>query len=71
MKTRAEHIEWCKERALAYLDHAPVDAFTSMMSDLTKHPETSNHAGIKLGSMLMLGGHLNDPAEIRKFIIGF
>ena len=71
--TRAEHLAWCKKRALAYLDAGePVqDALASMFSDLRKHDETADHAAIQLGGMLMLSGHLSTPAEVRRFIEGF
>jgi hypothetical protein len=70
--TRAEHLKWCKQRALEYCDMGDVaQAFASMSSDLGKHPETENHAAIQLGTMLLIAGHLNSPAEMRKFIEGF
>ena len=70
--TRAEHLQWCKDRALEYLDSGDSSqAFTSMMSDLGKHPETENHAAIQLGVMLMFSGNLNTVSEMRKFIEGF
>jgi hypothetical protein len=67
-RTGAEHLAWCKERALAYLPDDPQQAFTSMASDLNKHEETRGHAGIEMGMMLMMGGHLHD---MREFIEGF
>ncbi len=70
--TRAEHLAWCKERALEYVDQGDLtNAYASMASDLTKHPETEKHAAIELGMMLMIGGHLSTQAEMRKFIEGF
>lgn len=74
--TREEHIKWCKERALHELEfYGPIDgprhACISIMSDLGKHPETVNHAGIKLTSMLMLGGHLQTKEEVIRHIEGF
>ena len=66
--TRAEHLAWCKQRALAYLPNDPEQAFTSMASDLDKHDETRGHAGIELGFMLLMTGNLN---EMRSFIEGF
>lgn len=70
--TRAEHLAWCKTRALAYVDSDnPQEGITSMLSDLRKHPETKSHAGSELGIMLMLGGHLSSPSEARRFIEGF
>lgn len=72
MKTRAEHIAWCKQRALEYVDAGDLSqAFTSMTSDLGKHPETAGHSAINLGMGLMMGGHLSTESEMREFIEGF
>ncbi len=70
--TRAEHLAWCKKRALHYCEAGDAkEAFASMASDLGKHPETENHGGIQLGLMMLMAGHLNDVAKMRKFIEGF
>ena len=70
--TRAEHLEWCKARALEYVDAGNnEEAFTSMASDMRKHPETKDHAAIGLGLQLLLGGHLEGPVKMREFINGF
>ncbi len=70
--TREEHLQWCKDRALEYVDMGDLgQAFASMASDLTKHEETKNHSGIKLGIMMLFGGHLDSAEEMRKFILGF
>lgn len=70
--SRAEHLAWCKKRALEYCDIGDVNqAYASMGSDLGKHPETANHAAIQLGMMLLMGGHLSSLMEMRKFIEGF
>lgn len=54
--TRAEHLYWCKKRALEYVEMGDTQqAFTSMASDLNKHPDTLGHGGM----------------EFRKFIEGF
>jgi hypothetical protein len=69
---RAEHLAWCKERALEYADMGDVaNAMASLGSDLSKHPETRGHSGMELMMMLAMGGHLDSPAELRKFIEGF
>ncbi len=69
---RAEHLQWCKLRALGYVDSGDIsNAVACMCSDLSKHPETANHAGIQLGSMLMFGGQMNTPEDARKWIDGF
>lgn len=72
--TRAEHMAWCKQRALAYLDdpkETVQDALASIMSDLKAHPETRNHAGIQLTMMMMMNGHLRDRDSARRHIEGF
>lgn len=70
--SRDEHLKWCKERALQYCDMGDVgQAYTSMASDLGKHPETQGHSAIELGMMLMMGGHLSTSHQMREFINGF
>jgi hypothetical protein len=70
--TREEHLAWCKQRALEYCEDGDVqNAWASMASDLGKHPETRDHAGIRLGMMQLMAGHLSAPAEMRRFIEGF
>ena len=70
--SRAEHLEWCKRRALEYCDSGdPTQAFTSMCSDLRKHPETERHSAMELGVMLLMTGHLSTVDKMRHFIDGF
>ena len=73
--TRVEHLAWCKKRALEYVDAGDLlQAFTSMASDLGKHSETQNHAGIKIGMMMLLlrdHGRLGTAHGMREFIEGF
>lgn len=72
VETRAQHLEWCKKRALHYCDIGDVNqAFASMGSDLGKHEETKGHAAINLGMMMLMSGHLSTPDKMRKFIEGF
>lgn len=69
---RAEHLAWCKQRALEYVDRGDVtNAYASMASDLGKHPETAGHAAIALGVKLMMIGDLKTPDSMRRFINGF
>lgn len=38
---RADHLQWCKDRAMEYVKSGDLpQAVTSMLSDLSKHPET-------------------------------
>ena len=70
--TRTEHLQWCKDRALEYVDARDMQqAIASMCSDLSKHPELSEHPGKQLGTMLMFSGHMNTADEAIKWINGF
>ncbi len=70
--TREEHLNWCKLRALGYVDAGDCkNAVASMMSDLKKHPSTEGHPAIQLGMMLSMGGHMDNVDETRKWIEGF
>lgn len=69
--TRDEHLAWCKERALAYLPASPQEAVTSMLSDMSKHPELEAAARgplAEIGLMMLMGSNLGD---IRSYITGF
>jgi hypothetical protein len=69
---RAEHVAWCKQRALEYVDAGDLQgAFTSMASDMGKHPEIANNAVQMLGMGLLVNGHLNTPQAMRDWINGF
>jgi hypothetical protein len=71
--TRAEHLEWAKQRALEYLEVGDSkDAFASMISDLKKHPELENHAGLSIGiCFLLLPGWITNKQKLREWIVGF
>jgi hypothetical protein len=70
--TYDEHLEWSKKRAIAYADRGELtEAFSSMASDLEKHPETAKHPAIELGLMLLLTGNLSTPHKMREFIEEF
>lgn len=70
--TRAEHLAWCKQRALEYIKGGDANnAWASMASDMRKHPETANHIALELGMMLLMTGNLDAPHKMREFIEGF
>jgi hypothetical protein len=71
--TREEHLEWSKRRALEYLDAGETaSAVASMMSDLRKHKELENHAGIRIfAGFMLVPGWISDPGEVRHWIEGF
>jgi len=71
MKTRDEHLAWCKRDALAYLERGQLqEAVTAMLSDLDQHPETrgDNPYLTMLGMQAILNG---DIETCRRFIEGF
>jgi len=69
---RQEHLEWCKKRALEYVDMGDCNqAYASMLSDMRKHKETENHIALELGVMMLMGGRLSSSEEMRNFILGF
>jgi len=70
--SRADHLKWCKDRALEYVDKGDTkQAFASMASDMNKHPETRDHDAFALGITLLMAGHLNYVDKMREFINGF
>lgn len=69
--TRAEHIAWCKQRALDEMAYTkdPKQGVISMMSDLGKHPETSTTVLTSLCMMTLMQPCTEQ--SVRKFINGF
>lgn len=72
MTSRAEHMRWCKKRAMEYLDrtssrYSKDNAVTSMLSDLGKHPETAKLT--KMAFMVMLT--VRDHESAVRFVEGF
>ena len=72
MRTREEHLAWCKERAHRYVDADELQhAVNSMCSDLEKHEETS---GGRQGALMMMGSmdaSAGDIGGVRRWINGF
>jgi hypothetical protein len=72
MTTYSEHLEWCKERAYKYIDKGDLAAaWNSFSSDMRKHRETAANPGLELGHVMVIGGQLARPEEMRKFISDF
>jgi hypothetical protein len=70
---RAEHLQWCKNRAMEYVEKDDYQqAVTSMLSDLNKHEETKVSAdGIlaQLGLFVLMTGPTRE--SITRYIQGF
>lgn len=72
--TRQEHLDWCKNRALEYVERGELEnAFTSFTSDLSKDESTLGALEFQkeLGFKLLLNGHLDTPEKMREWIVGF
>ena len=70
--TRSEHLQWCKDRALEYVEQGDlVLAWSSFRSDMSKHLETENHGALPLGDQLLFNDHLDTSEKMRKHIEGY
>ena len=70
--TRAEHLQWAKDRALEYADRGETaNAIASISSDLQKHPDTKDHAGPQLLVMMAMSDLFRRPGSLRREIEGF
>jgi hypothetical protein len=71
--TYDEHLAWCKQRALEYVNTEELsnNAWALMVSYLKEHPETAHHPGIEMGTLLRSKGCLKTPEEMRRFIEAF
>lgn len=68
MTTREDHLKWCKERAMEYVNNGDVQqGVTSMLSDLGKHPDTKS--SVSFGVMISMTVHDRDSAK--RFVEGF
>lgn len=69
---RADHLAWCKRRALEYVDAGDLDqAVASMASDLSKHADFRAIAGSPL-MLIGLGEAIRgDVPGVRRWVEGF
>lgn len=69
-KTRAEHLAWCKQRAMEYVNEGDIsNAVASMTSDLGKHPDTASSAELLV--LVMPDVMKGDLGAVRHWIDGF
>lgn len=72
MRTREEHLQFCKDRAHEYLAEGDLpNAVTSMLSDLQRHPETRFQEENPLVMFGLMAAMNNNREEVRRFIDGF
>ena len=68
--TREEHLAWCKQQALEYVDAGDLEqAVASMGSDLGKHPELGCNPYLLMQGALSAGAGYVE--EVRRWIEGF
>jgi len=68
---RAEHLQWAKDRAIEIAQKDSISAWTSFISDMSKHDELKDHKAIELGMMMLMGGHMQTADDCIRFIEGF
>ena len=70
METRAEHVQWCKDRAMEYLDHGDLaGAVTSMTSDMSKRDDCNmSQVLLPLGMMYVIN---HDFDGVKRWVEGF
>lgn len=69
--SRAEHLQWCKDRAMEYVNKGDyLNAIASMTSDLGKHPETAGsvETAVMLSPLVMMNP---SHREAERFVLGF
>jgi hypothetical protein len=70
VRTREEHLEWCKQRARVYIEAGDLaNAVASMASDMEKHPECSVNKFLLALAMLHVANY--DEREVRRWVEGF
>ena len=72
--TRKEALQWCKDRALAFLPEDTGQALASFQSDVQKFPElleSLKHTIEVLLPMALYWSMHGNTEEVRKYIEGF
>lgn len=71
--TRAEHLQWCKDRANEYIERGEIaQGMASFTSDMTKHPETNKTMRNGLSHVIIMQALMtNNQRECTAAINGF
>ena len=68
---RREHLEFCKKRALEYLDRGDeIGAFSSFVSDMNNEDSTRQHPALGIFQAQMIS-FIGNPERLRHEIEGF
>jgi hypothetical protein len=73
-RPRAEHLQWCKDRALEYVARGDLrNAMASMLSDLQKHPGTALPATATPTLAILAAVYVrdHDVDGMRRWVEGF
>lgn len=70
---RAEHLQWCKDRALEYLNNGLIaDGMASFISDMAKHEGTNASLNNGLSTLIIVQAIMsNSQAECIRCVEGF
>jgi len=69
--TRAEHLQWAKDRALEYVEAGDLtSACASILSDLGKHPQIDPSTAQTVWAIEAMTGGLSTAEKVRHFING-
>jgi hypothetical protein len=69
--TRAQHLQWAKDRALEYVEAGDLtNACASILSDLGKHPQIDPSAAQIVWGIEAMTGGLDTAQGVRHFING-
>jgi hypothetical protein len=69
---RPAYLGWAKSRAIdAVRAQGPELGWASLVSDLMKNPELADHPALRLGTLLLVNGHLSSEDEMIRFVEGF
>ncbi len=70
--SRADHLQWCKDRALEYVELGDlIEAIASMVSDLKKHPQTQLSPPVERALIIPILFNQLDEKKVTEWINGF
>ena len=73
LRDRKSHLQWCKDRALEYLNAGDVaNGMASFVSDMGKHEETAKTMNNGLSNVICMNALMsNDPRKCIEAVNGF
>lgn len=73
METREQYVQWCKDRAMEYVERGDLlEGVTSMMSDMDKRDDTKLKGALgALGIHAAMQAQQGNRDMVERFILGF